>query len=86
MMSIAALAMFAVLIVMIAQRNRRAYGAPPGLAESIRDLQEENEALRQEALAHEQAIAELAERLDFTERMLAQIRETRALPPPDSES
>ncbi len=82
-MAIPAIAIFAVLMVLILQRNRRPYGAPPGLAETVRDLQEENETLRQESLAHEQAIGELAERLDFAERMLAQVREARALPPAD---
>lgn len=76
--------LLAVFIIVMAVTKRTQRGLDPALRDEIRQLREETEALRQESLAQEQAITELAERLDFTERMLAQVREKRSLPPPAS--
>lgn len=68
-----------IIIMVVSKRTQR--GLDPALRDEIRQLREESEALRQESMAHEQAISELAERLDFAERMLAQVRDHRSLPP-----
>jgi chromosome segregation ATPase len=64
---------------------RRSRGVAPdlsGVRESIRDLQGQIEAAHTELAQQRGQVAELAERLDFAERRLIQIRDARSLPPP----
>ncbi|HEY2824294.1 MAG TPA: hypothetical protein VGI83_02000 [Gemmatimonadales bacterium] len=42
---------------------------------------EGNDEVREELTALRQTVSDMQERLDFTERMLAQVREKRELPP-----
>ena len=64
---------------------RRSRGVAPdlsGVRESIRDLQGQLEAAHAELAQQREQVVELAERLDFAERRLIQIRDARSLPPP----
>ena len=51
-----------------------------GLREAIRELREDDTLLRRELGEARTQIAELAERVDFTERALVQVREAPSLP------
>jgi uncharacterized coiled-coil protein SlyX len=51
---------------------------------TIRDLQRQLDATQTEVEQQRQQVAELAERLDFAERRLVQLREGKSLPPPTS--
>jgi hypothetical protein len=64
---------------------RRPGRASPDLAawaRSIRDLQSQLDATQTELEQQRQQVAELAERLDFAERRLVQLRDGKSLPPP----
>lgn len=80
---VAAVGTFAVLAVVVLGPIGRAF------AERLRGRSREPEldsaeveALRDELQSLRQHVAELAERQDFTERMLAQVRERGLLSPP----
>ena len=52
-----------------------------GMREGLRELREEVALLHRQIEAQHAAHAELAERLDFAERTLVQVKESRTLPP-----
>ena len=62
----------------------RGKSATSGGAEVRAELAEQKETLDQELEAVRHEVAELAERLDFAERLLAQKREGERLAPPRS--
>ena len=66
-----------------AERIRNKGGAADG-GELRAELAEHKDALAQELEAVRRVVAELAERLDFAERLLAQKRESERLAPPRS--
>ena len=66
-----------------AERIRNKGGAADG-GELRAELAEHKDALAQELEAVRREVAELAERLDFAERLLAQKREGERLAPPRS--
>jgi len=59
---------------------RRAGGADPGDAREVDALRTEVAELREELREVRGELAEASERLDFAERMLAQVRQKNALP------
>jgi hypothetical protein len=63
----------------IADRIRRTGSAPEG---EVRQLQERQEAVFEELEGVRREIADLHERLDFTERLVTRGREARELPGP----
>ncbi len=81
---IAALGFFAVLGFIVAGPIGRAFAERlrGKTAELSGDAAEQLEALRDEMVSVRQQVAELAERQDFTERLLAQARERGLLSPP----
>lgn len=62
----------------IADRIRSA--GPPAAEESVQRLHETQQAMLEDLEAVRQELGEVQERLDFTERLLAQHRETGRLP------
>jgi len=82
-MGIAEIALIAVVLAFLGVFRRR--GGTPDLSawtRSIRDLQQQLDATQADLDAHKAQVAELAERLDFAERRLVQVQDTRQLPPP----
>ena len=80
-MGFATLAFIAFMFWMFTSR-RRAGAADPQLPGDVRQLQDEVAMLRGEIEQQRSQLSELAERMDFSERALAQVREGKALPPP----
>ena len=81
-MGVAEVAIVALVFWMIIGRRRRAAG-DPALAGTVQDLQDEVAALRGQLDQQRVLMEEMAERLDFSERVVAQLREgkTVQLPP-----
>ena len=81
-MGFATLAFIAFMFWMYASR-RRAGAADPQLTGAVQDLQDEVAALRGQLDQQRVQMEEMAERLDFSERVVAQLREgkTLQLPP-----
>lgn len=65
----------------IAERIKR--GAVPATHENVDRLEEAQGAVMEEIDAMRQELSDVQERLDFTERLLAQHREQSRLPEPD---
>lgn len=79
---VAELLIIGIVMVVIFGR-RRGGSAAPDLSGAVRDLQDEVAALRGQLDQQRIQMEEMAERLDFSERVVAQLREGRAssLPP-----
>jgi hypothetical protein len=83
MFGIGEVALVAVVLVGIGafRRAGRARGDDGGLARSVRELQDQLHATQNELQVQQRQVEELAERVDFTERRLAQAAPARQLPP-----
>ena len=89
-MGVAELALIAVAFLFISRRRWgsgwSSGGITSGLSNAVRDLQVQVDAAHAELESQRQQVSELAERLDFTERRLLQIRDGRiSSPVPPSE-
>jgi Sec-independent protein translocase protein TatA len=80
-MGFAEIAVVAIVFYLIFGR-RRSWPGEANLGRSVRELQDEVTALRSQLEQQRVQLEELAERLDFSERVVAQLREAKALPPP----
>jgi hypothetical protein len=83
--AISALTLLGAVVRRIAGRGHREIGAgrtDPGTQESVAQLAAEVESLRDEVTVLRRGLDESQNRLDFTERVLAQVRERGLLAPP----
>jgi hypothetical protein len=83
--AISALTLLGAVARRIAGRGHHAVGAgstDPGARESVAQLSAEVEALHDEVTALRRELDDNQNRLDFTERVLAQVRERGLLAPP----